>query len=85
MIAYDIVSVCRNGSSKTHVVYAANLNSERANGYLNTCIDLELIGKEKNYAGHTVYKTTDFGLRFLKSHNDMLAEKESKIHSARYK
>jgi predicted transcriptional regulator len=73
-IAYDIVSACRKSSSKTHVVYLANLNSVRVNEYLDVCINLGLIAAEKTAGGQTVYRTTEFGLRFLKNHSDIVSE-----------
>jgi predicted transcriptional regulator len=73
-ITYDIVSACCKGPSKTQIVYVANLNSERVNGYLDACMNLGLICMEKNVDGHIIYKTTDNGLRFLESHANMLAK-----------
>jgi predicted transcriptional regulator len=73
-IAFDIVSACRKSSSKTHVVYLANLNSVRVNEYLDVCLSLGLINAEKTAGGQTVYRTTESGLRFLKNHSEVVAE-----------
>lgn len=56
-----------HGSNKTRIVYAANLNSVRAKKYLEFCVEMKMLKKEKS-DGHLVYRTTGKGLRFLHSH-----------------
>ena len=65
-ITRDILKVCVNGANKTHIVYAANLNSKRVDGYLEFCIRMKLLTKQIN-DGNFVYHTTTEGVHYLRN------------------
>jgi predicted transcriptional regulator len=66
-ITRDILQVCVKGANKTHIVYAANLNSKRTNNYLEFCLNMHFLNKQHN-GGHFVYNTTTEGVHFMKNY-----------------
>ena len=66
-ITRDILQVCVHGTNKTHIVYAANLNSKRINSYLEFCVHMKLLTKQFN-GGNFVYYTTPEGARFMRNY-----------------
>ena len=67
-ITRDILQVCENGgANKTHIVYAANLNSKRINNYLEFCLHMKLLTKQFD-GDNFVYHTTHEGTHFLKNY-----------------
>jgi predicted transcriptional regulator len=64
-ITRDILQVCVKGANKTHIVYAANLNSKRVNTYLDFCAQMNLLSK-KSSGRNFVYFTTSDGLLFIR-------------------
>ena len=66
-ITRDILEVCVNGANKTHIVYAANLNSKRADNYIEFCTRMKLLTKQCN-EGNFVYHTTSEGVHFLRNY-----------------
>jgi predicted transcriptional regulator len=74
-IISQILDICKNGASKTRIVYQANLNFKTVNPYLDLLIKNELIEKKENQ--NILYETTERGNKLLdnfkqmKSHLDM--------------
>ncbi len=66
-ITRDILRVCVHDANKTHIVYAANLNSKRINGYLEFCVRMKLLTKHFN-GGNSVYHTTPEGVHLLRKY-----------------
>ncbi len=58
-IISQILEICRDGASKTRIVYQANLNFRTVNPYINLLIknDLIIIKQGKNL----LYETTENG------------------------
>jgi predicted transcriptional regulator len=67
-ITRDILQVCMKGANKTHIVYAANLNSKRVNTYLEFCAQMKLLTKKSN-GGNFIYLTTSDGLLFMRNYS----------------
>ena len=65
-IIADILSVAGEETKKTHIVYRANLNFARVDGYLQHLVDNGLIEKKSRE-----YKTTEKGEEFLRAYLDM--------------
>ena len=65
----DILSAAKNPSTKTSIVYAANLSFEQAQKYLDMLEEDGLL--ESHRSGHKKYETTDKGRRFLKTFRDL--------------
>jgi predicted transcriptional regulator len=59
-IARNILLVCKDGAKKTKIVYKANLNFQKAEGYLKWLIDREMILKEGKF-----FKITPRGSELL--------------------
>jgi predicted transcriptional regulator len=74
-IVSQILNICKDGASKTRIVYQANLNFRTVNPYLDLLIRNDLIRskQEKNI----MYETTDKGVNLLDSYEkiqDQLSE-----------
>lgn len=67
-ITRDILKVCVNSANKTHIVYAANLNSKRVNRYLEFCVRRKLLTKQSNGENFVHYTTTLDGLHFMRNY-----------------
>jgi len=65
-VVADILTEALNGANKTRIMYRANLNFLRFDGYFSELLDKELIVEENASDGKAVYRTTDKGRRFLK-------------------
>ena len=64
-IISQILEICKNGASKTKIVYQANLNFNTVNPYLNLLIKNDLIRVNEGRA--ILYETTPKGIRLLES------------------
>jgi predicted transcriptional regulator len=84
-IIAEFLDVARKGAHKTRIMYQANLSFAQLNDYLTLLIDLNLLEAVKT-SERIIYKTTEKGLRFLKSHReiiDLLTEgKENNVKDA---
>jgi predicted transcriptional regulator len=58
-IISQILDICKNGASKTRIVYQANLNFRTVNPYIDLLIKNELI--EKKEGRNISYETTQRG------------------------
>ncbi len=61
VVTSQILNVCRNGASKTRVVYKVNLNSAIGTQYLNDLLESSLIEAIPD-GSRFIYKTTSKGL-----------------------
>ena len=66
-ILRDVLQVCVKGANKTHIVYAANMNSKRIGSYLDFCLNLKFVKKQYSDK-RTIYRTTPEGLFFMSKH-----------------
>jgi predicted transcriptional regulator len=64
-IISQILEICKNGASKTKIVYQANLNFNSVNPYLDLLIKNDLIWV--NEGGAILYETTPKGIRLLET------------------
>ena len=64
-IISQILEICKNGASKTKIVYQANLNFRTVNPYIDLLIKNDLIRVNDGRA--ILYGTTPKGLRLLES------------------
>jgi predicted transcriptional regulator len=64
-IISQILEICKNGASKTKIVYQANLNFNTVNPYLDLLIKNDLIRVNEGRA--ILYETTPKGIRLLES------------------
>ena len=74
-IISQILEICKNGASKTKIVYQANLNFNTVNPYLDLLIKNDLIRVNEGRA--ILYETTPKGIRLLeriKQVNDRLLD-----------
>lgn len=63
-IIADILKISRNGASKTHIMYKANLSTVQLNTHLNFLLDNTLLVKTLE-SERRVYRPTQKGLDFL--------------------
>jgi predicted transcriptional regulator len=64
-IISQILEICKNGASKTKIVYQANLNFNSVNPYLDLLIKNDLIRVSEGRAIR--YDTTPKGIRLLET------------------
>ena len=65
----DILSAAKNPSTKTSIVYSANLSFEQAQKYLDMLEEDGLL--ESHSSGHKKYKITEKGRKFLKTFRNL--------------
>jgi predicted transcriptional regulator len=64
-IIAQILETCKEGASKTKIVYACNLNFKNAAVYLASLTKNNLI--DAGEGTHVLYKTTEMGLEALEN------------------
>jgi predicted transcriptional regulator len=64
VIMAEIIGISKTGSSKTHIMFKANLSFSQLNQYLELLLNTALIEKS-NINGKVVYHATQKGLKFL--------------------
>ena len=65
-IVSQILDICKDGASKTRIVYQANLNFRTVNPYLDLLIKNNLIRSKQEKI--VMYETTDKGVNLLDSY-----------------
>ena len=66
VIMTEIIDIAKNGTSKTHIMFAANLSFSQLNQYLELLCQSNLLEKSKNNAdGREIYRATEKGLEFM--------------------
>jgi predicted transcriptional regulator len=68
-IISEILNICTTGSSKTRVVYQANLNFRTVDPYLQLLIKNDLI--RVNQGRHILYETTEKGKCLMETINQV--------------
>jgi predicted transcriptional regulator len=68
-----VLSVCDQGTLKTHVMYKCNLNSKQVQQYLDFVVSRSLIEVRQDPVDvkRITYKTTERGRRFMRSYNEL--------------
>ena len=64
VIMTEILNIAKNGSSKTHIMYKANLSFTQLNEYLTVMSRTSLLEKAA-FDGREVYRPTKKGLEFM--------------------
>ncbi len=68
-IISEILNICIKGSSKTRVVYQANLNFRTVDPYLQLLIKNDLIKIQEGR--HVIYETTEKGICLMNTINQV--------------
>lgn len=69
-IIAEILSIARDTSLKTQIMYRANLSFAQLNEYLNFLLKMELL-KCNTEEGKTTYKTTPKGIEYLQNYEEI--------------
>jgi len=64
-IMLDVLNICRNGASKTKIVYKANLNFNTATPYIDLLSKKGLLSIREGSG--TLYETTPQGIEVMKT------------------
>lgn len=70
-IMAEVLTIAKEGSPKTRIMYKANMSFAQINEYLSLLVDLNLLQAVENHK-RTTYKTTDKGLQFLQSYSEII-------------
>ena len=88
-IMAQILSIAREGTLKTQIMYRANLSFAQLNEYLSFLQEIRLL-KVNSEEGRTTYKTTSKGIKYLENFSKIkdLLKKDHQhnpadIHSSR--
>jgi predicted transcriptional regulator len=68
-IISEILNICIKGSSKTRIVYQANLNFRTVDPYLQLLIKNDLI--KVQHGRRIIYETTEKGIYLMKTINQV--------------
>ena len=68
-ISADILRLAMHSVIKTRIVYGANLNFKIVEGYLSRLTGLGLLDENKD--GRRMYRTTEKGLAFISSYEEL--------------
>lgn len=77
VIMTEIIEIANKGSSKTHIMFKANLSFSQLSEYIGFLLNYNLLSKVED-TGKTVYKSTERGLDFMERQKqiiDMFNEK----------
>lgn len=69
-IMAEVLGVTIDGALKTQIMYKANLSFAQLNEYLSLLLGLGLL-KTKKQGQKTIYKTTNKGIRYLRSYEEL--------------
>ena len=73
-IVYSILSVCLNGTLRTHIMFRCNLNSRQLHTYLESLIGKGLLERRRDPPSAKVeFVTTVNGRKYIEAYN-VLAE-----------
>ena len=70
-IMTEILTIAKEGSLKTHIMYKANMSFAQISEYLSLLLDLNLLQADENLK-RTIFKTTEKGLRYLQSYSEII-------------
>ena len=69
-IIAEILTIAKEGSLKTQIMYRANLSFAQLNEYLSFLIKIYLL-KIQNENGKKIYRTTTKGKKYLEKYKDI--------------
>ncbi|HDQ05443.1 MAG TPA: hypothetical protein ENN36_01815 [Candidatus Bathyarchaeota archaeon] len=69
-IIAEILTIAKEGSLKTQIMYRANLSFAQLNEYLSFLTKIELLGIQKEN-GRNIYRTTTKGSKYLEKYEDI--------------
>jgi predicted transcriptional regulator len=71
VIMTEIIGIARKGTSKTHIMFRANLSFSQLNQYLTLLLQANLLEKFRN-GGKETYKATEKGLEFMERQSQII-------------
>ncbi len=71
IIMAEIVSIAQKGTSKTHIMFKANLSFSQLNQYLSLLSHTSLLEKSAGN-GRVIYKATQKGLEFMEKQQQIM-------------
>ena len=68
-----ILSMCKDGARKTHVMYRCNLNSKQINEYLDFLYECSMLEKTPEHPNSKrfIYKTSKLGTEAVERYHDL--------------
>jgi predicted transcriptional regulator len=84
VIMTEILEIAKHGSSKTHIMFKANLSFSQLNEYLSVLEHTGLLEKV-NMEGHDVFQPTDKGCEFMHMQQAIISLLNVDLHHANVK
>jgi len=69
-IIAEILTIARDPTLKTQIMYKANLSFAQLNEYVNFMLEIKVLSKTLDNRKE-IYRTTEKGLDFLQRHNEI--------------
>jgi predicted transcriptional regulator len=79
VIMAEIVGIAKNGTSKTHIMFKANLSFSQLNQYLALLSQTSLLEKSAQN-GRVIYKATQKGLEFMEKQQQIIDLLNEDVH-----
>jgi predicted transcriptional regulator len=71
VIMAEIIGIAKNGTSKTHIMFKANLSFSQLNQYL-TILSLSNLIEKSSTNGREIYKSTQKGLQLMEKQYEII-------------
>jgi len=72
VIIAEIVDIAKSGTSKTHIMFKANLSFSQLNQYISALMETNLLEKQV-VEGREIYKATRKGLDFVEKQCEIIS------------
>jgi len=82
VIMAEIVGIAKKGTSKTHIMFKANLSFSQLQQYLALLSHTSLL-EESAYNGRVIYKATQKGLEFMEKQQQIIDMLNEDVHMHR--
>jgi predicted transcriptional regulator len=84
VIIAEIINIAKSGSSKTHIMFKANLSFKQLNQYLSILTETGLLEKSQT-DGKEIYSATQKGLNFVEKQREIISLLNIDIHEMKVK
>jgi len=84
VIIAEIINIAKNGTSKTHIMFKANLSFSQLNQYLSALIETNLLERQL-VQGREIYRATEKGLDLVEKQCEIINLLNTDFHKLKVK